>query len=204
MQNFGKKLLSAFVDIEEESAPEIPAPASPTVSQTQQTYVAPETNIEKFKAYFDNLFKEANLPGPDYYEFSKMIEAMQSIPEEKTRFISAFAGLSVQGLSKEKLLESAEQYIYILTADAENFNASINAALNEKVELKKKQLEEKSQRIQDLTREINDLDNEIMLVGNEIKENEEKINNNLNGYASESEKFKAKIEANIQKIRNLL
>ncbi|MGI8636352.1 MAG: hypothetical protein ACR2KZ_13215 [Segetibacter sp.] len=204
MQNFGKKLLSAFVDIEEESAPEIPAATTPTVTQTQQTNVAPEASLEKFKTYFDTLFKEANLPGPDYYEFSKMIEAMQSIPEEKTRFISAFAGLSVQGLNKEKLLESAEQYIYILNVDAENFNASINAALNEKVALKKKQLEEKSQKIQDLTREINDLNNEIMLAGNEIKENEEKIYSNLNGYASESEKLKVKIEANIQKIRNLL
>ncbi|MDQ6815480.1 MAG: hypothetical protein M3040_17245 [Bacteroidota bacterium] len=204
MQNFGKKLLSAFVDIEEETAPETQAPTTPFGAQPQQTYVAPEASLEKFKTYFDNLFKDANLPGPDYYEFSKMIEAMQSIPEEKTRFLSAFAGLSVQGLNKEKLLESAEQYIYILNADAENFNASINAALNEKVEFKKKQLEEKSQRIQELTREINDLNNEIMVIGNEMKENEEKINSNLHGYGAESEKLKAKIEANIQKIRNLL
>jgi chromosome segregation ATPase len=203
MPNFGKKILSAFVDIEEEPSDEKHQPApSPFKAQPSQT--VSDASHEKFKLYFEKLFKEANLPGPDYFEFSKMIEAMQSIPDEKTRYISAFAGLSAQGLDKSKLVASAEEYIRLLQADSQNFNSTINNAVSEKVELKKKQLEEKSQRIQQLTREITDLNNEIILLGNEIKENEEKINNNLSGYAVESDKFKSRIEQDIQKINTLL
>lgn len=203
MPSLGKKILSAFVDIEEESSDQKQeVPSYPFKAQPSQPVT--EANQEKFKLYFEKLFKEANLPGPDYFEFSKMIEAMQSIPDEKTRYISAFAGLSVQGLDKSKLVASAEEYIKILHSDSENFSSTINNAVSEKVELKKKQLEEKSQRIQELTREINDLNNQILVLGNEIKENEEKINNNLSGYAVESGRFKAKIEQDIQKINSLL
>lgn len=203
MPSFGKKILSAFVDIEEEPSNE-KQEAAPSPFKSQPSEAVSEASHEKFKLYFEKLFKDANLPGPDYFEFSKMIQAMQSIPDEKTRYISAFAGLSVQGLDKSKLIASAEEYIKILHADSENFNTTINTAVNEKVEQKRKELEEKSKRIQELTREINDLNNSILLLGNEIKENEEKINNNLNGYAVESTRFKTRIEQDIQKINTLL
>ena len=205
MQGFGKKILSAFVDIEEEPSNETPvAPAAAPSFQAQPSQPVSQASQEKFKLYFEKLFKEANLPGPGYVEFSKMIAAMQGIPDEKTRYISAFAGLSVQGLDKGRLIASAQEHLKLLQADSANFNATINSAVNEKVELKKKQLQEKTQRIQELTREINELNNQIVVLANEIKENEEKINNNLNGYAVQSGQIKSKIEQDIQKINTLL
>ena len=203
MPSFGKKILSAFVDIQDEPTNE-QQEAAPSPFKSQPTQPVSEASHEKFKLYFEKLFKDANLPGPDYFEFLKMIEAMQSIPDEKTRYLSAFAGLSVQGLDKIKLINSAQEYLKILQSDSEHFNATINTAVSEKVEMKKKQLEEKTNRIQELTKEINDLNNSIMALGNEIKENEEKINNNLGGYAVESGKLKSKIEQDIQKINSLI
>ncbi len=203
MASLGKKILSAFVDIEEDVPAKEEVPKKITFS-SQPSAQGGESNNEKFKQYFEQLFKESNLPGPDYFEFLKMVEAMSSIPDEKTRYLSAFAGLSVQGLDKNKLVKSAEEYVKILEADAEHFNSTINTALSEKVEMKKKELEEKSKRIQEMTREITDLNNSIMLLGNEIKENEEKIHNNLGGYAIESQKFRARINGDIQKINSLL
>jgi hypothetical protein len=203
MASLGKKILSAFVDIEE--APESNTePAGTPENKAPASFSTSEVNLEKFKAYFETLFKDANLPGPDYFEFSKMVAAMQSIPDEKTRYISAFAGLSVQGLSKDGLAGSAAKYLSILETDASNFNDTVNAALQEKVEHKKQQLQAKTERIQELTKEINDLNNSILLLGNEIKENEEKITSNIHGYHAELEKFKVKIKDDIQKINNLL
>lgn len=202
MSNFGKKILSAFVDIED-SENEESTKTNPQNVVAKSAYVSSDKS-EKFNAYFSKLFQESNMPGPDYYEFSKMVDAMQMIPDEKTRYISAFAGLSVQGLTKDRLVESAAQYQKILDADAENFNSTLNVALQDKVELKRKQLEEKSKKIQDLTREIQDLNNSILVLGNDIKENEEKIKDNQSGYASELQKFKSKIEQDVQKIKTIL
>lgn len=202
MSNFGKKILSAFVDIED-SENEESIKTNPQNVAASTAYVSSDKS-EKFNAYFSKLFQDSNMPGPDYYEFSKMVDAMQIIPDEKTRYLSAFAGLSVQGLSKDRLVESAAQYLKILDADAENFNSTLNVALQDKVEQKRKQLEEKSKRIQELTREIQDLNNSILVLGNEIKENEEKIKDNQSGYSSELQKFKSKIEQDVQKIKTIL
>ena len=46
---------------------------------------------------------------------------MQAVPDEQVRYITAFAGLSVQGLDKQKLLSTAAQYLQLLETDATNF-----------------------------------------------------------------------------------
>src|SRR3954454_4115352 len=126
MTAFGKKFLSAFIEVtnEEKSAEVKPAEyrSLPPVVEDRK---ALETANTKFIQYFDKLFSEANLPGADYYEFSKMIEAMNAIPDEKARFCAAFAGLNVQGLDKQKLLSTAADYLKLLEDDAENFNSTI-------------------------------------------------------------------------------
>src|SRR6476659_5324880 len=105
MTHFGKKILYAFVEVTEEkpvTATDVSEMHSSTHTATAGTVAA---GSEKFKQYFDQLFKDANLPGPDYFEFSKMTEAMMGITDERARYSAAFAGLSVQGLDKQKLLQ---------------------------------------------------------------------------------------------------
>lgn len=137
MANIGRKILSAFVEVaDEENSPVIKSKEEKQKSTTVDTgpayqnrqAVKTEAN-EKFRQYFNRLFKEANLPGPDYFEFSKMIEAMQGITDERARYSAAFAGLGVQGLDKNKLLNTAAQYVQILEQDAANFNNTVDAAL---------------------------------------------------------------------------
>lgn len=195
--NLGKKILSAFVEVSENTKPPtitevVPAPAV----NDQQT-----ADTGKFKQYFSKLFEEANIPGPDYYEFSKMVEVMSTIPDEKARYAAAFAGLSVQGLDKTRLLSTATQYLQLLDNDASNFNNTIAAALQEKVLNRKDEIEEKSKKIQQLSKEIADLQNLIALLQNEISENEEKIRSNSSGYETESNNIKNKIMLDIEKIK---
>jgi uncharacterized protein YoxC len=198
--NIGKKILSAFVEVSEETKPQgttenVATPILPVM------YDPPAADTGKFKQYFNQLFEEANIQGPDYYEFSKMIEAMTTIPDERSRYVAAFAGLSVQGLDKARLLSTAAQYLQVLETDASNFNSTIDAALQEKVLGKKKEIEEKSKRIQQLSQEITDLQNKIAVLQNEIRENEEKIGNNSSGYQRELEQVKNRIAMDIEKIK---
>ena len=116
--SLAKKILSAFVEMDDDKAEaeKKSAYSSSDASSNLQTNSNGYSGAgsEKFKQYFNTLFEEANMPGPDYFEFTKMIQAMKTVPEEQQRFAGAFAGLSVQGLSKEKLVSSAQEYLKIL------------------------------------------------------------------------------------------
>lgn len=218
MANIGRKILSAFVEVtDEEDSPVIKPKEEKQTSTnngqagisgtlyTGQTASRRQTDnaetTEKFRQYLDRLFKEANLPGPDYFEFSKMTEAMQGIADERARYSAAFAGLGVQGLDKNKLLNTAAQYVQILEQDAANFNNTVDAALKEKVQGKQQEIEAKQKRIADISREITDLQNQIQLLQHEVKENEEKIESNSGGYKAALENMKQKILYDIEMIK---
>jgi len=200
--NIGKKILSAFVEVAEEAKPAIKAEKVSAI--TAAITYQPPVDTTRFKQYFDKLFAEANIQGPDYFEFSKMIEAMRSIADEKARYAAAFAGLSVQGLDKQKLLSTAAEYVQVLDKDAANFNNTIDTALQEKVVSKQKSIEENSRRIQQLSDEITDLKNKIAVLQDEIRGNEEKIKNSTGGYKIELENIKSRIVQDIEKIKQFI
>ena len=200
--NIGKKILSAFVEVAEEAKPALKAEEVSAI--TAAITYQPPVDTTRFKQYFDKLFAEANIQGPDYFEFSKMIEAMRSIPNEKARYAAAFAGLSVQGLDKQKLLSTAAEYVQVLDKDAANFNNTIDTALQEKVVSKQKSIEENSRRIQQLSDEITDLKNKIAVLQDEIRGNEEKIKNSTGGYKIELENIKSRIVQDIEKIKQFI
>ena len=200
--------MGAFVDMDddkEEAKPEI-APAATTKAFTAPSPIAGTVteSSEKFRNYFANLFKDANMPGPDYYEFTKMVEAMSSIPDEKMRYTTAFAGLSIQGLDKKKLLDTAAGYLNILENDANNFHSSVDKALQDKVVARKKEMEDKSKRIQELTKEISDLTMRLESLNREVKENEDKINANSGSYQAELANMKNRINQDLQKINHYI
>jgi hypothetical protein len=205
MANIGKKILSAFIEIKDDEKKEsekIPeqAPVYKHQPVTETRYAVDD----KFKQYFEKLFRESNIPGPDYFEFTKMTDAMQNIPDETARYSAAFAGLSVQGLDKQKLVSTAEQYIKLLEADAANFLSTVDAALKEKVHQKKAEAEEKNKRIQQLSQEIEALQEKVVALQQEISENEEKIETNTGGYRIASELMKKRIFSDIEKIKRYI
>lgn len=209
MASLGKKILSAFVEVTDEEKPVAKPEETKQYSTTMitgQTAQSRQTDnnsviTEKFKQYFDQLFKDANLPGPDYFEFAKMTEAMISIPDEKTRYSAAFAGLNVQGLDKQKLLQTATGYLKIIETDANNFDSTVDAALKEKVQGKQQEIEAKQKRIAEISGEITDLQNQIQVLLHEVKENEEKIESNTGGYKTASENMRQKILYDIERIK---
>ncbi|MBE7173830.1 MAG: hypothetical protein INR73_24870 [Williamsia sp.] len=208
MSNLAKRILSTFVEMDEspEKKPEQSAAAA-SLPRNTDAVTSTSTVVfasDKFKVYFDNLFKDTNFPGPDYFEFSRMIEAMSAIPDEKTRFVSAYAGLSLQGLDKDKLLKTANQYLQVIDSDAKNFQSTVDKALQEKVVGKKKEMEATAKRIQELSREINELNTKIEALNNDVRENEEKIHSNSNTYKQESDNMKNKILQDVQKINQYI
>lgn len=203
MASFGKRILSAFVEVKEKepAVPAKPAASTPQAVPAEERYKAPLQNSDKFKQYFEKLFRDANIPGPDYFEFSKMIDAMNSITDEKSRYSAAYAGLNVQGLDKTKLLSTAADYLQVLKTDAANFDSTVDAALREKVHDKQEEIKEKNKRITLLSQEIEDLHAQIKSLNAEIKDNEEKIESNSGAYKSEMEIMTGRILQDIEKIK---
>jgi hypothetical protein len=158
----------------------------------------------RMEEYFDKLFSEANIPGPDYFEFSKMVAALKAVPDEFSRFCAAYAGLQVQGLTKEKLLSTAQEYLRVLDTDAARFHSTVEAALQEKVHGKKAEAEEKSERIRALSKEISELQSQIVALQAEIRESEQKITGRSGDYTAESSARKQQIAADIEKIKQYI
>jgi hypothetical protein len=207
MASIGKKILSAFVEVGDEKR----APARSAGAESAGAAESPATDPvqatsedRRFLDYFDTLFSEANIPGPDYYEFARMIAAMQAIADERSRYSAAFAGLQVQGLDKDKLLATAGEYLRVLTADADRFGKTVEAALQEKVRSRSAEAEEKGRRIQALSQEMLELQAQITAMQKEIGQAKEKLEANSNAYAFESERRKRQIQTDIGKINNYI
>jgi hypothetical protein len=159
-------------------------------------------DFEKFKIHFDQIFDQANLPGPDYYEFSKMVDSMGTAIPLETRIFAAFSGLKIQGLTKERLISSASEYIRILDADAINFSKKVQEEVTSKkksVEETAKLVEQKKQAMEQLQKEIN----EHQITINEYSSIESKMNEKISVYNLALNQMKNRISEDINHITPL-
>lgn len=224
MAGFFKKALGVFVEFDEETTKnENSTPVSDNIKTTQ---VAPDNfqnfsnttkqlnadDIDKFEAHFDKLFDQTNLPGPDYFEFWKMMETLeQHIHDEKARISATFASLSIQGLTKDKLIATANQYKEVILNDKANFEKALQAAGSNEIETRKRRLAEaeqiiqkNSELIQKLTKEISENQVNLAKWKSEIQGEEEKFNAKKNGYNIACEAMLKKITTDIQKIQTTI
>jgi predicted transcriptional regulator len=170
------------------------------------TVTANSDDTQKFMQHFDELFDQANLPGPDYYEFAKMCQAMSALPDD-TKFTAAFSGLQVQGLTKIKLLESAQHYIAIIDEDAAKFNTAIDQKIladvkqkRDNIEKKKKALSDKVQLIAQLQAELANDNNEIATLTSDADEQERKATEKGAIYKQACQMKKDQISGDLNKI----
>jgi hypothetical protein len=214
MASFFKKALGVFVEFDDDKDKNVistfgdNSPLPSDISRDPQNHA----EAEKFEKYFDRLFDQANLPGPDYFEFYKMMETLEvHIPDEKSRLSATFASLSIQGLTKQTLVDTANKYKAIIEKDKADFELALNAKLKSEVGERQKELEglEKkiqldSQEIQRLTREISESQVLIGKLKAEVTEEQDKLKRNGNGYQVASQAIINKIGTDIQKIQSIL
>jgi hypothetical protein len=211
MSSFFKKALGIFVEFDEESK-KSNSNSSNNPELSEEIFKNPSNHEEaqKFEVYFNNLFEKSNLPGPDYFEFYKMMETLEPhIADYKARLAATFASLSIQGLTKEKLIDTAIKYRLIVEVDRTNFEQILAVKLKTDVGQRRDQLgalEQKiktnSEEIQRLTKEISDSQNMMGKVKMEVIELENKLNKNKNGYLVACQAVISKINSDIQKIQS--
>jgi hypothetical protein len=216
MAGLFKKAFGLFVEFEEENPQSNSGQPINTGSGTSrpvsQTHVLNAGEIDKFEKHFEKMFDQANLPGPDYYEFWKTMETLEAhIPDEKARISATFASLSIQGLTKDHLLQSANKYKELIEIDKSTFEKVVNQKSENDIGQKRKDLkglEEKiaknAELIKRLTQEITDAQTTMGKVKTEIAEEETKLANNKNGYVMASQAMINKIVTDVQKIQSII
>jgi uncharacterized coiled-coil protein SlyX len=219
MANFFKKALGVFVEFEDKEEDKKEPKNESSHLPNLTNYTAPTTKTpeiqaeaEKFEKYFDDLFDKANLPGPDYFEFYKMMDTLEAhIPDEKARLSATFASLSIQGLTKEKLINTATQYKTLIENDQRNFEMAVNDKLKTDVGTKNTNIAEleakiraNSELIQKLTKEITESQVQMEKQREEVKVMEDKLKKNKDGYQFACEAVITKINTDIVKIQTTL
>lgn len=228
MSSFFKKALGVFVEFEETPASELqsPSPSSaahiPSIPATRaqpaggaQPMAGGELSredVDKFEKHFSGLMDRANLPGPDYYEFFKMMETLEShIADETARMAAVFASLSIQGMTKEKLLESARVYSELIAKDNAEFLKALEAKNAHEVEGRRRKVADLESRIQKnaeqieaLTKQIAEYQASIASLKKEATQEQQRIEINSSAYQIASRAMSAKITSDIQKIQSHL
>lgn len=158
-----------------------------------------------------NAVNKANLPGEDYYELTKAVEAMGNISlSEDDKLRSAIAALSTKGLTVEKVIDSATYYLEVLenekrkfyTAFENKIKGSINAD-KKRIEKLKKAIEEKNAKITELKKVIEESKKKIDDLEDEIKKSDEKVEGIEESFLYTYEHVINKIKKDIEKVASL-
>lgn len=210
INTFLRKAISLFVVLEEEQKTQALNTPTPTAAETGRANPpvapVPEADISKFEKHFSELFEKANFPGPDYFEFWKMMDSLERhIPDERARMKAVFDALRIQGMTKGILLQTAEQYRNIVVGDKSNFEATVREKVKSEVqgreatirELEKSKME-KEQAIARLQEEIAAATQQIQALQQEIAVAQSKIESAQSGYITACSAMIAKIEQDIK------
>lgn len=221
MPSFFKKALSIFVETDPDpqdaamtgagnNPPNIPR--STASSKPEPAHSINQADLAKFEKHFEQLFEQTNLPGPDYYEFWKMMDTLEShIANEGERMQAVFASLKIQGLSKQTLLETAGKYRAVIEQDRANFESVVQKKSESEIASRKKQIqdmekerEEKRKLIEKLQKEVDATAGHITGLQDEITKEEGKIVNAQKGYLSACTAMIAKIDNDIQRFQQTI
>ncbi len=164
---------------------------------------------------FDSLQKaleENNQPGFDFLEFKNSLQTLATIiPDEATRYKSAYATAATMGLTVEKLLDSAKFYQGILSREKDNFDKAVLQQVDLNVTAKQKEAErlqnliqQKAEQIKKLTEEITAHQEEMNKAQGFISEAANKIEATKSNFYTTLDAVNGQIQNDITNIEKFL
>lgn len=138
-----------------------PAPAAP-VQPRIPGYTDPQQK-QKYLGILNEALQKADLPGPDFLEFLNGLRglAASAIPEE-VKFSTALTMFGAQGVTPQKLVETAAHYIDALEREEDDFTAYISKLRETKVVQVQAKAEEAAKSAQAKQEQIQKLNEEIL------------------------------------------
>lgn len=197
-------LKSLFVkDVEKE---EPPVPKQPvTVKAQLSTQTAYTTGID-YRKYLQEKLDEADLPGPDYLEFSKTLKKLEErgvLMSDEDKFNTAYTAFEVQGLTWDKISSSAGKYLSVLDDIKGRFEKDLGIAQQTLVANKKATVANEKENILKLEDQIKSKKAQIEKLEAEIDSDTLRLSNETGGFNLEYERSKSLINEHISKIKIL-
>ena len=195
-----------------------PQQSAPATSGGVFSVPAPVTNTgvvdQKFLDHFQQLFDNSNFPGVDYYEFRKSLDALSSQPlDDKTKFSMVFNILlaSDKTLTKQHIIDTANQYLSIMSDDKTGFGGKIDQKKNTEIVKRQNQIKDldddtasKQQQIELLTKGIQDNQNQKVQLQSEIVTEGSKIDKSEKDFETTYQLVVSNITNDINSLQNYL
>lgn len=158
-----------------------------------------------YNKYLDDVMRKNNQPGLDYLEFADALQRIDSQPlSEAQKYIVTYPSYESSGVSVEKLVNSANQYISLLDKEAADFAKEMTASKQTGINAPTQNIATMQQEIETLTKQIQDKSAKILQL-------REHINSTTNELAAAENNFnvalslkKSLITEHISKIQNYL
>jgi chromosome segregation ATPase len=142
-----------------------------------------------------------NLPGFDYIEFKQALGRLQDMDmDEPTAFRSAFATASTVGLTKEKLLKTAEHYRKVLNKEKQQFDDSLNRQMEQRVSSKQQEVEKLKKQIEEHKAKIRQLQEKVERAQATIDHADEHIQDAKSKLMDTKEKFDHALQSIVNEI----
>lgn len=154
-----------------------------------------------------------NLPGFDYIEFKQSLASLAQMLDlsEDMRYKSAFASAMAMGLTRDKLLNSAEHYKKILSSEKVQFDAALQKQIEQRVSAKRSEVEKLRKQIDEFQKKIKELEQKIQDTQSTISQQDDliqaamnKIETTKNGFESTMFSIMQEIDHDIQNILKYL
>jgi hypothetical protein len=224
MSDFFKKVKSVFIIEDEPAAPKPQNDAEPArqpVSEAPQPVQAPTRQpvaaisgevSDKFIQILSAALEKNNQPGFDYLEFRQALVNLAKMPmDESTRFQSAYAMAQTMGVTKQKLLESAQFYLQILGAEQAKFNEAhaqqrqkLIGGREDEIKAHESAILQKTEQIQKLTQEIEQHRQQSEKVRADIQESTVKIETTRADFEASFTAVAGQLQQDAQKIQQYL
>jgi hypothetical protein len=166
----------------------------------------------KFTDLLLRAIESNNMDGFDYLEYKNSLKSIEGvIPDESMRYKSAFEMAKTMGLSKEKLVQSANHYLTVLTSEDKKFKDALENQKAKQIQGRTDQLAtiekaivDKQKMIDNLTKEIEASKEQLKSVRGEINDAVVKIDATNNQFMTSYNLVYGQIYADIEKINKNL
>ena len=174
-----------------------------------------ETNAQSDPKFVELLLKAIesnNIEGFDYLEYKNSLRSIENvIPDEGVRFKSAFEMAKTMGMTKAKLVESANHYLSILKNEENKFKDALENQKSKQIQgradqLKsvEKSIEDKKKMIEQLTTEIGSASAQLDTMRKEINDAVFKIDSTNAQFQASYQLVYGQIQEDVRKITSFV